>query len=69
MTVDEIIDRLSHDPATPLHVPRATYRLQLGPSLTFDDAAELADYLVALGISDCYTSPFFETSSSARSRL
>ncbi len=44
-------------------IPLATYRLQLGPHLTFDDAAALASYLAALGISDCYTSPFFETSS------
>src|SRR5438445_8849161 len=51
------------DPAALLRVPRATYRLQLGPDLTFDDAAALVPYLAALGISDCYISPFFETSS------
>src|SRR5437870_8014593 len=51
------------DPAALLRVPRATYRLQLGPDLTFDDAAGLVPYLAALGISDCYVSPFFETSS------
>jgi (1->4)-alpha-D-glucan 1-alpha-D-glucosylmutase len=44
-----------------MRVPVATYRLQLGPGLTFDDAAALADYLDALGISDAYTSPFLET--------
>ena len=44
-------------------IPLATYRLQLGPGLQFDDAAGLVPYLAALGISDCYTSPFFETSS------
>ena len=44
-------------------VPLATYRLQLGSQLTFDDAARLVPYLAALGISDCYISPFFETSS------
>jgi (1->4)-alpha-D-glucan 1-alpha-D-glucosylmutase len=49
-------------PASP-RIPLATYRLQLGPLLTFDDAAALVPYLVALGISDCYVSPFFETSS------
>ena len=49
-------------PAEP-RAPRATYRLQLGRDLTFDDAAALVPYLAALGISDCYTSPFFETSS------
>jgi (1->4)-alpha-D-glucan 1-alpha-D-glucosylmutase len=51
------------DPAALLRVPRATYRLQLGPDLTFDDAARLLPYLVALGISDCYISPFFEAAS------
>jgi (1->4)-alpha-D-glucan 1-alpha-D-glucosylmutase len=50
-------------PAALLRVPRATYRLQLGPHLTFDDAAALVPYLATLGISDCYISPFFETSS------
>src|SRR5512138_1974317 len=54
---------ITGDPAALLRVPRATYRLQLGPDLTFDDAAALVPYLEALGISDCYISPFFETSS------
>jgi (1->4)-alpha-D-glucan 1-alpha-D-glucosylmutase len=44
-------------------IPLATYRLQLGPDLRFDDATALVPYLAALGISDCYVSPFFETSS------
>src|SRR2546426_3353135 len=44
-----------------MRVPRATYRLQLGPGLTFDDAAALVDYLDALGVSDAYASPFLET--------
>src|SRR5262249_48714074 len=48
-----------------MRVPVATYRLQLGPELTFDDAARLVPYLHALGITDCYTSPFFDTSSTA----
>ena len=47
-----------------MRVPLATYRLQLGPQLTFDDAAALLPYLERLGVSDIYTSPFFETSSS-----
>lgn len=62
MTTDEIIERLARDPGEPLRVPRATYRLQLGPEPTFDDAAEAADDIAALGISDACTSPFFETS-------
>jgi (1->4)-alpha-D-glucan 1-alpha-D-glucosylmutase len=48
-----------------MRVPLATYRLQLGPGLTFDDAAALLPYLERLGVSDCYTSPFFETASDA----
>ncbi len=48
-----------------MRVPLATYRLQLGPDLTFDDATALLPYLERLGVSDCYTSPFFETASAA----
>jgi maltooligosyltrehalose synthase len=36
--------------------PVATYRLQLGPNLSFDAAARLAPYLAALGISHCSAS-------------
>jgi (1->4)-alpha-D-glucan 1-alpha-D-glucosylmutase len=64
VTIDELIERVASDPGRPLRVPCATYRLQLGPGLSFDDAAEVASYLAALGISDAYTSPFLETSGS-----
>jgi (1->4)-alpha-D-glucan 1-alpha-D-glucosylmutase len=40
--------------------PRATYRLQLSREFTFDDAASIADYLAALGISHLYASPYFQ---------
>jgi (1->4)-alpha-D-glucan 1-alpha-D-glucosylmutase len=40
-------------------IPRATYRLQLGESLTFDDARKLVDYFADLGIGALYLSPFF----------
>ncbi|HEX2439255.1 MAG TPA: malto-oligosyltrehalose synthase [Methylomirabilota bacterium] len=46
-----------------MRVPLATYRLQLGRDFTFDDAAALLPYLARLGVSDCYTSPFFEAAS------
>src|SRR5262249_15766114 len=36
---------------------RATYRVQLRPDFGFDDAAAIADYLSALGVSHLYTSP------------
>ncbi len=35
----------------------ATYRLQLGPDVGFDRAAELATYLDDLGVSHLYLSP------------
>jgi (1->4)-alpha-D-glucan 1-alpha-D-glucosylmutase len=38
-------------------VPRATYRLQLGPNLTLDDASQLIGYLERLGVSHVYLSP------------
>ncbi len=38
---------------------RATYRLQLGPGLTFQDVQELVPYLRELGISHLYLSPAF----------
>jgi maltooligosyltrehalose synthase len=38
----------------------ATYRLQLGPAFTFREVQALLDYLVDLGISDCYASPIFQ---------
>ena len=40
--------------------PRATYRLQLGPSFAFADAARLVPYLAELGISHLYLSPVLE---------
>jgi (1->4)-alpha-D-glucan 1-alpha-D-glucosylmutase len=36
---------------------RATYRLQLGPDMTFDDVRELVPYLKELGVSHLYLSP------------
>src|SRR5262245_23061967 len=38
----------------------ATYRLQLGAALRFEDVADLAPYLSDLGISDAYLSPCFK---------
>src|SRR5947209_16005020 len=39
---------------------RATYRVQLHGGFGFDDAAEVADYLAALGVSHLYTSPYLQ---------
>lgn len=40
--------------------PLTTYRLQLHPGFGFREAAALADYLSALGVTDCYTSPILK---------
>src|ERR1700744_179995 len=37
--------------------PRATYRLQFHTDFNFTDAARLADYFAALGVSHIYASP------------
>src|SRR5262245_16357391 len=42
------------------HFPRATYRLQLRPGFGFQEAAEIADYLEALGISHVYCAPYLQ---------
>ncbi|MGH2754431.1 MAG: malto-oligosyltrehalose synthase [Actinomycetota bacterium] len=40
--------------------PRATYRVQLNSSFTFDDVAAIAPYLADLGISHVYCSPYLQ---------
>ena len=45
---------------SPTGVPRATYRLQLGPDLDFAGAAELVQPLAKLGVSHLYLSPVCE---------
>jgi (1->4)-alpha-D-glucan 1-alpha-D-glucosylmutase len=41
-------------------VPRSTYRLQVTPDFTLDDAAGVADYIAALGADWVYLSPVLE---------
>ena len=43
-----------------LRIPCSTYRLQLHKEFTFDDAAEIAEYLRSLGVSHVYTSPYLQ---------
>jgi (1->4)-alpha-D-glucan 1-alpha-D-glucosylmutase len=45
---------------TMLRIPSSTYRLQLHKDFTFDDAAGIADYLRALGVSHVYCSPYLQ---------
>ena len=41
-------------------IPLSTYRLQLHAGFTFEDAAGIADYLKALGVSHAYCSPYLQ---------
>ncbi|PJI85672.1 malto-oligosyltrehalose synthase [Luteimicrobium subarcticum] len=51
-------DRRRPAPGRP--VPVSTYRLQLGPDLTFDDAARQVPYLASLGVTHLYLSPVLQ---------
>ena len=46
--------------SAPTRLPSATYRLQFNSAFTFADATAIVDYLHALGISDCYASPYLK---------
>ena len=41
-------------------IPSSTYRLQFNREFTFAQARAIVPYLDALGISDCYASPYFQ---------
>ena len=41
-------------------IPASTYRLQFNRQFTFAQARDLVPYLHALGITDCYASPYFQ---------
>jgi (1->4)-alpha-D-glucan 1-alpha-D-glucosylmutase len=41
-------------------IPSSTYRLQFNRQFTFAQAQGIVPYLDALGISDCYASPYFQ---------
>ncbi len=43
-----------------IRTPGSTYRLQLHKGFTFDDAAAVADYIKALGITHIYSSPYLQ---------
>src|SRR6266480_776363 len=43
-------------------IPTCTYRLQFNRWFTFAQAREIVAYLYALGVSDVYSSPYFQVS-------
>lgn len=49
--------------AAGVRIPRATYRLQLNRSFTFNDATRIVSYLAALGVSHVYCSPYLRARS------
>ena len=51
---------LGQSPAVLWPRPVSTYRIQLGTDFTFQDAQDLLPYLVELGITECYLSPFLQ---------
>lgn len=53
--LSECLDRLAAHQRTDR--PIATYRLQLNHAFRFEDARRLVEYLHALGVSHCYSSP------------
>lgn len=53
-TVQSLIDTVEVGPS-----PRATYRLQLNHTFTFDDAVAILPWLTQLGASHLYASPIF----------
>jgi (1->4)-alpha-D-glucan 1-alpha-D-glucosylmutase len=46
-----------------IRIPNSTYRLQFNRDFTFAQARAIVPYLHALGISDCYASPYFQARS------
>ncbi|OGW60094.1 MAG: 4-alpha-glucanotransferase [Nitrospirae bacterium RBG_16_64_22] len=50
----------------PCTIPRASYRLQLGRRLTFQEARAIVPYLDELGVSHIYASPFLKARPGSR---
>ena len=46
--------------------PISSYRLQFQPDFTFRDAAAVVPYLAALGVTECYTSPYLKARPGSR---
>ncbi|GAA2183525.1 malto-oligosyltrehalose synthase [Brooklawnia cerclae] len=54
------VTQTTHLPSLGRRTPVSTYRLQLGPGLTFDQAIGCLDYLDDLGVTDLYLSPILQ---------
>jgi (1->4)-alpha-D-glucan 1-alpha-D-glucosylmutase len=58
--IDNIFEAGKKDAQRSKRWPTSVYRLQFNGSFTFKDAAKLVPYLHELGITDCYSSPYFK---------
>ncbi len=60
----QLVERIRTLTATMLagrrRIPASTYRLQFHAGFTFRDAARIAPYLRALGVTHCYASPYLK---------
>jgi glycogen debranching enzyme GlgX/malto-oligosyltrehalose synthase len=55
---ETILDNVLEQIRTTRRLPTSTYRIQFNSSFTFQDARRIVSYLHALGITDCYSSPY-----------
>lgn len=58
--VEDGARRRAHRPGPGRPVPTSTYRLQVQPAFTYDDAAAVAGYLARLGVTHAYLSPVLQ---------
>jgi len=65
MMPEEILESFNRCVEAFRRIPLSTYRIQLDRSCTFADVRDLVPYLAALGVTDCYLSPFLQPCSEA----
>src|SRR4030042_1481615 len=58
--IHEILNSVAQNLGLYRKIPAATYRLQINHQFRFLDAKSILSYLHEMGISDCYTSPYFK---------
>ncbi len=65
MPPERVFELVEREGEAVRRVPASTYRLQLDGVFGFSAARDVVPYLDALGVTDCYLSPFFQASSDA----
>jgi (1->4)-alpha-D-glucan 1-alpha-D-glucosylmutase len=59
-TLERLLERTGQELLRRQHLPESTYRLQFHKSFRFQDARAIVPYLVELGVTDCYASPYLK---------